>query len=116
MCLPMLASTVAYASIGTLISGWFPPRVRYTGLSMSFQTAGLIGTLAPAAATWLFSAAGNSWTPVALAFAAMALVSAVCLAAFRQTPLTEAESERESAPEAAHEPTPDSGERQAAKS
>ncbi len=81
MCLPMLASTIAYASIGTLISGWFAPRVRYTGLSMSFQTAGLLGTLAPAAATWLFSASGNSWTPVALAFAGMALVSAVCLVA-----------------------------------
>ncbi|MET9517331.1 MFS transporter [Streptomyces sp. NPDC002994] len=79
MCLPMLASTIAYASIGTLISGWFAPRVRYTGLSMSFQTAGLLGTLAPAAVTWLFSASGNSWTPVALAFAGMALVSAVCL-------------------------------------
>ncbi|MBT2526007.1 hypothetical protein J7E91_11290 [Streptomyces sp. ISL-99] len=47
----------------------------------SFQTAGLLGTLAPAAATWLFSASGNSWTPVALAFAGMALVSAVCLVA-----------------------------------
>ncbi len=81
MCLPMLASTIAYASIGTLVSGWFAPRVRYTGLSMSFQTAGLLGTLAPAAVTWLFSASGNSWIPVAVAFAAMALVSAVCLMA-----------------------------------
>ncbi|MCZ0972007.1 MFS transporter [Streptomyces albulus] len=76
MCLPMLASTVAYAAIGTLVSGWFTPRTRYTGLSMSFQTAGLAGTLAPAATTWLFTASGNSWTPVALAFAAMALLSA----------------------------------------
>ncbi|WP_275465596.1 MFS transporter [Streptomyces noursei] len=81
MCLPMLASTVAYAAIGTLVSGWFTPRTRYTGLSMSFQTAGLAGTLAPAATTWLFTASGNSWTPVALAFAAMALLSAVCLVA-----------------------------------
>ncbi|MER6994345.1 MFS transporter [Streptomyces sp. NPDC000410] len=81
MCLPMLASTIAYVSIGTLISGWFAPRVRYTGLSVAFQTAGLLGTLAPAAATWLFSASGKSWTPVALAFAATALVSAVSLAA-----------------------------------
>ncbi|MGG2463653.1 MFS transporter [Streptomyces sp. RGM 3693] len=40
MCLPMLASTIAYAAIGTLVSGWFAPRTRYTGLSMSFQTAG----------------------------------------------------------------------------
>ncbi|WP_328327910.1 MULTISPECIES: MFS transporter [unclassified Streptomyces] len=81
MCLPMLASTIAYASIGTLVSGWFAPRVRYTGLSMSFQTAGLVGTLAPAAVTWLYSDFGNSWTPVALTFVAMALVSAVCLIA-----------------------------------
>ncbi|MFE7299148.1 hypothetical protein [Streptomyces sp. NPDC057579] len=46
---------------------------------MSFQTAGLAGTLAPAATTWLFTSAGNSWPPVALAFAGMALLSAVCL-------------------------------------
>ncbi|MEU7635875.1 hypothetical protein AB0C11_07245 [Streptomyces sp. NPDC039016] len=25
MCLPMLASTIAYAAIGTLVSGWFSP-------------------------------------------------------------------------------------------
>ncbi|MFG2886672.1 MFS transporter [Streptomyces sp. NPDC048297] len=81
MCLPMLASTIAYASLGTLASGWFAPRVRYTGLSMSFQTAGLLGTLAPAATTWLFSAFHDSWTPVAVAFAAMAAISAVCLVA-----------------------------------
>ncbi|MGW0551375.1 MFS transporter [Streptomyces altiplanensis] len=84
MCLPMLAGTIAYASIGTLVSGWFAPRVRHTGPSMSFQTAGLLGTLAPAAVTWLFSASG---APVAVAFAfavafaAMALVSAACLIA-----------------------------------
>ncbi|MGW0994062.1 MFS transporter [Streptomyces sp. NPDC002523] len=81
MCLPMLASTIAYASLGTLASGWFAPRVRYTGLSMSFQTAGLLGTLAPAATSWLFSAFHDSWTPVAVAFAAMAAISAVCLVA-----------------------------------
>ncbi|MEV0598623.1 MFS transporter [Streptomyces sp. NPDC050315] len=83
MCLPMLASTIAYASIGTLLSGWFTPRVRYTGLSMSFQLAGLIGSAAPSAATWLFTTTGNSWTPVALAFAAMAALSATCLALHR---------------------------------
>ncbi|MEU9116642.1 MFS transporter [Streptomyces sp. NPDC048483] len=80
MCLPMLASTIAYAAIGTLVAGWFtPPRTRCTGLSMSFQTAGLVGTLAPAATSWLFTTFDNSWTPVAVAFAGMALVSAVCL-------------------------------------
>ncbi|MFI9028183.1 hypothetical protein [Streptomyces sp. NPDC053560] len=79
MCLPMLASTIAYASIGTLLSGWFTPRVRCTGLSMSFQPAGLMGSAAPSAATWLFSATGDSWTPVALAFAAMAALSVACL-------------------------------------
>ncbi|SEE05281.1 MFS transporter [Streptomyces sp. TLI_105] len=86
MCLPMLASTIAYASLGTLASGWFAPRVRYTGLSMSFQTAGLLGTLAPAATTWLYSSFGGSWVPVAVAFAAMAAVSAVCLLACRPAP------------------------------
>lgn len=97
MCLPMLASTIAYASIGTLVSGWFAPRVRYTGLSMSFQTAGLVGTLAPAAVTWLFSASGNSWTPVAIAFASTALVSAVCLMACNPTRTAEKAAAKDSA-------------------
>ncbi|MFG2136567.1 MFS transporter [Streptomyces sp. NPDC048650] len=86
MCLPMLASTIAYAAIGTLVSGWFTPRTRYTGLSMSFQTAGLLGTLAPAATSWLATSFGGSWTPVAFAFAGIALVSAVCLVACAPAP------------------------------
>ncbi|MFM9372822.1 MFS transporter [Streptomyces sp. Da 82-17] len=81
MCLPMLASAIAYAAIGTLASTWFEPRVRYTGLSLAFQTAGLVGTAAPTAASWLFSSSGDSWVPVAAAFAGMALLSSVCLIA-----------------------------------
>ncbi|MFB7755856.1 hypothetical protein ACFC18_40670, partial [Streptomyces sp. NPDC056121] len=76
----------------------------------------LIGTLAPAAATWLFSAAGDSWTPVAIAFAAMALVSAACLAAFRQAPQDQAQAEPEAQVGPESGAAPESEERQAAKS
>ncbi len=45
---------VTYAPIGTLISELFPTPVRYTGSSLAFSLAGILGaSLAPSIATWL---------------------------------------------------------------
>ncbi|MFE9310766.1 MFS transporter [Streptomyces sp. NPDC006706] len=80
MGLAMLASTVAYATIGTMITTWFAPRIRYTGLSLSYQLAGLVGGgTTPALAQWLAGPSGTDWTPVALLFLGMAVVSVVCV-------------------------------------
>lgn len=85
MGLGMLASTIAYATVGTMITEWFPPRVRYTGLSLGYQIAGLIGGGAiPPLAQWLAGSSGASWTPVAVLFVVMALVSIGCVALHRR--------------------------------
>ena len=53
---------VTYGPLGTVISELFPTRVRYTGSSLAFSLAGILGaSLAPYIATWL---AKTLWTPV----------------------------------------------------
>ncbi len=45
---------IIYAPLGTLMSELFPTRVRYTGSSLAFSIAGILGaSLAPTIATWL---------------------------------------------------------------
>jgi MFS family permease len=45
---------VTYGTLGTLLSELFPTRVRYTGSSMAFNLAGILGaSMAPYVATWL---------------------------------------------------------------
>ena len=50
---------VTYGPIGTLISELFPTPVRYTGASLAFSLAGILGaSLAPYIATWLAKSYG----------------------------------------------------------
>ncbi|WP_415908051.1 MFS transporter [Oleiharenicola sp. Vm1] len=45
---------LTYGPLGTMLSELFPTAVRYTGASMTFNLAGILGaSLAPYAATWL---------------------------------------------------------------
>lgn len=45
---------VTYGPLGTVVSEMFPTNVRYTGSSLAFSFAGILGaSLAPYAATWL---------------------------------------------------------------
>jgi metabolite-proton symporter len=45
---------LTYGPLGTVISELFPTRVRYTGSSLAFSSAGILGaSLAPYIATWL---------------------------------------------------------------
>jgi metabolite-proton symporter len=45
---------VTYGPLGTVVSELFPTAVRYTGSSLAFSTAGILGaSLAPYIATWL---------------------------------------------------------------
>jgi metabolite-proton symporter len=45
---------MTYGPLGTLLSELFPPEVRYTGASLTFNLAGILGaSLAPYVATWL---------------------------------------------------------------
>jgi hypothetical protein len=45
---------LTYGPLGTALAGRFPTAVRYTGASLAFNLAGILGaSLAPYLATWL---------------------------------------------------------------
>ena len=53
---------LTYGPLGTVVSELFPTPVRYTGSSLAFSTAGILGaSLAPYAATWLAKNHGLPW-------------------------------------------------------
>lgn len=71
-----------YGPLGTALAEIFPTEVRYTGASMSFNLAGILGaSLAPYAATWL--AARHGLTAVGYYLTIAALVSLVAFLAIR---------------------------------
>ena len=54
MALGLALMGLTYGPLGTVVSELFPTPVRYTGSSLAFSTAGILGaSLAPYAATWL---------------------------------------------------------------
>ena len=54
MVLGMSLMGMTYGPLGTIVSELFPTAVRYTGSSIAFSMAGILGaSLAPYAATWL---------------------------------------------------------------
>jgi len=75
---------LTYGPLGTLLSELYPVAVRYTGASVSFSMAGILGaSLAPYAATWLASSYGLPF--VGYYLSAMALISLIALSLTRET-------------------------------
>ncbi len=70
---------LTYGPLGTVISELFPTRVRYTGSSLAFSFAGILGaSLAPYIATWLAKTYGLQYVGYYLSAAALlTLVRAV---------------------------------------
>ncbi|MGI4720537.1 MAG: MFS transporter [Janthinobacterium lividum] len=61
-----------YGPLGTLLAEMFPPAVRYTGASLTFNFAGILGaSLAPYIATWLATNHGLAWVGYYLTAAAL---------------------------------------------
>jgi MFS family permease len=53
---------LTYGPLGTILSEMFPTSVRYTGASLAFNLAGILGaSLAPSIATWLASTYGLAY-------------------------------------------------------
>jgi MFS family permease len=53
---------MTYGPLGTIVSELFPTSVRYTGSSLAFSLAGILGaSLAPYIATWLAKRYGLSY-------------------------------------------------------
>jgi len=71
---------MTYGPLGTLLSELFPAEVRYTGASLTFNLAGILGaSLAPYIATWLANTWGLGY--VGWYLSAAALLSLVALLA-----------------------------------
>jgi metabolite-proton symporter len=75
---------LTYGPLGTVISELFPTRVRYTGSSLAFSIAGILGaSLAPYIATWLAKTYGLQY--VGFYLSAAALLTLVGLLSIRET-------------------------------
>jgi metabolite-proton symporter len=69
---------MTYGPLGTLLSEMFPPAVRYTGASLTFNLAGILGaSLAPYIATWLATHHGLDWVGWYLSIAALVSLAAL---------------------------------------
>jgi metabolite-proton symporter len=84
MVLGMMLTGVTYGPIGTVVSEMFPTSVRYTGSSLVFSLAGILGaSLAPYIATRLATHYGLNY--VGYYLTASAVISIFALLAIRET-------------------------------
>ena len=84
MSLGFLLMGFAYGPIGTVLAEIFPTNVRYTGSSLTYNLAGILGaSLAPYAATWLATRYGLPY--VGYYLGSFALLSLAGLVASRET-------------------------------
>jgi MFS family permease len=75
---------LTYGPLGTLLAELFPTAVRYTGASLAFNLAGIVGaSLAPPLATWLATTYGLSF--VGYYLAAAGVVSFVALLLIKES-------------------------------
>jgi MFS family permease len=84
MALGLSLMGMTYGPLGTVLSELFPAAVRYTGSSLTFNLAGILGaSLAPYAATWLARTYGLRY--VGYYLTAMALLTLAGLLATHET-------------------------------
>jgi metabolite-proton symporter len=84
MCIGLALMGFTYGPLGTVVSELFPTPVRYTGSSLAFSLAGILGaSLAPYIATWLAQKYGLSY--VGYYLAAAAVVTLIGLFMIRET-------------------------------
>ena len=71
---------LTYGPLGTTLTELYPTAVRYTGASLSFNLAGIIGaSLAPYIATWLATHYGLAYVGYYLSAAGFATLIALIL-------------------------------------
>lgn len=66
-----------YAASGTVMTGLFPARTRYSGVGFSQNVAGMLSGFVPLVATGLVASAGNHWWPAAVILVFLSLFTAV---------------------------------------
>jgi metabolite-proton symporter len=78
LCLGLAFMGLTYGPLGSFLAGIFPTAVRYTGTSLAFNLAGILGaSLAPSIATWLAGRHGIG--SVGLYLSGVGLVSLLAL-------------------------------------
>ncbi|RJG02143.1 MFS transporter [Noviherbaspirillum sedimenti] len=78
MSLGLALMGLTYGPLGTYLAELFPPEVRYTGSSLTFNLGGILGaSLAPYAATWLATNHGLQYVGYYLAIAALLTLAAL---------------------------------------
>ncbi|WP_329331412.1 MHS family MFS transporter [Streptomyces sp. NBC_00663] len=94
-----IAQSVMYGPLGALLTEMFGTKVRYTGASLGYQLATLIGAgFSPMIAGSLVAASGGSSTPISLLLCGGAAITAVTVCFVR-------ESNKASLADAAERPT-----------
>ncbi|NBE92724.1 MHS family MFS transporter [Nonomuraea sp. KC401] len=78
-----LVSGLPYGVQAALFCELFPARLRYSGISLGFQVATVLGgALAPTVASLLFATAGHSWA-ISAYIAGLAVIMVLCTLAVR---------------------------------
>jgi MFS family permease len=83
VCIGMALMGLTYGPVGTFLSELFPTEVRYSGASLTFNLAGILGaSFAPLIAIWLAKNYGIAYVGFYLSVAA--LISVLALLAIRK--------------------------------
>jgi MFS family permease len=77
MTLAVATLSFPYAASGTVLTGLFPARTRYTGVGFAQNTAGMLSGFVPLLATGLVASAGNHWWPAAAMLVFLSVFTAV---------------------------------------
>ena len=87
MALGLALMGMTYGPLGTVVSELFPTSVRYTGSSLAFNFAGILGaSLAPYIATWLAKNYGLKWVGYYLCVVCVLTIVGLLMAAVRSKP------------------------------
>ena len=76
MTLAVATLSFPYAANGTILTGLFPARTRYTGVGFAQNTAGMVSGFIPLLATGMVAAASDHWWPAAALLVALSLFTA----------------------------------------
>jgi len=77
MTLAVCTLSLPYAASGTVLTGLFPAKTRYTGVGLAQNVAGMLSGFIPLLATGLVAATANHWWPAAAMLVFLSLFTAV---------------------------------------
>ena len=77
MVLAVSTLSFPYAASGTVLTGLFSAKTRYTGVGLAQNGAGVLAGFVPLAATALVAVAGNHWWPAAVLLIVLSLATAI---------------------------------------